>query len=145
MTNAGLFIREDAPGWSRGELLSAVLVVALLICHGALGALHQVSWPATPPGGMHHATAAQDAAAALQGHTSGHPPDRRAGHPVGSSDYAAALFSVLLLGTILALLLRVTPWRESSSGAGGVGLARPPAGLPPPRGPTAPLLQVFRS
>lgn len=131
------------PGSLRRRLLSVLMVVALLLCHGALGALHQVSWPAAPEG-AHHATVAGDAAAASQGHAVEHPWEHRAGHPTGPSDYAAALFSVLLLGTVLALLLgAASPW-GSAAGPDNIGLTPSPAGLPPPRGPTVPLLQVFR-
>lgn len=120
----------------RGRLVAALLVVALILCHGALGALHQApSWPAEHAGG-HHA-----AAAATPGAVNHH-----AEHHVGlvsHTDYAAVLF-VVLFGAVLVLL-------SGRFYAGGLAIAHRlfgriflPLPLLLPRGPTLPLLQVFR-
>lgn len=98
MTVAG-FIRMGASG---GRLLSALLVVALLVCHGVLGVLHQV--PAGPHGapGYGHHQAPVDGAGPER---AAHPEERGGGHAVIHAEYAAVL-SVVVLGMILGLLLR---------------------------------------
>lgn len=141
MINTGL-VREDAPGSLRRGLVPALLVVALFLCHGVLGGLHQVCGPAASE--QAHQAAVSGGAAALQGHSQEHSQDHGAAHPISSSDYAAALFVFLLLGTIVALLLGGAPLRGSTARLVTIGRIPTPLLLPPPRGPTAPLLQVFR-
>lgn len=145
MTNTGL-VGEDAPGSLRRGLVPALLVVALFLCHGVLGGLHQVCGPAASE--QTHQAAGTGGAAAFQGHSQEHSqehsPDQRAAHPVVPSDYAAALLVFLVGGTIATLLLRGVPLRGAMSGLVGMGRIPTPRLLPPPRGPTAPLLQVFR-
>ena len=141
MINTGL-VGEDAPGSLRRGLVPAVLVVALFLCHGVLGGLHQACGPAASE--QAHQAAVTGGAAALQGHSQEHSPDHRAGHPISSSDYEVALLVFLVLGTVAALLLGGARLRGPTARSVTTGRIPPPPLLPPPRGPTAPLLQVFR-
>jgi hypothetical protein len=130
-----------AGGRFRG-LLTLVLVIALLLCHGALGAHHQAHQTST--GDLEQASA----------HAS-HEHDRGA-HGVGAGGHSegygsdcsscVAYFAVLLvvsLGALLWLLRGVRSWTS---------IARPLlfplrfVSLVPhlPRGPVLPVLQVFR-
>ena len=125
------------------RLFSLFLVGTLLLCHGAFGALHQLEeqsllqrpfehHPAVHTFGDH---ALADPASHRDG---GHGISRDA--PAGSANYTAVLV-ILLLGAGCLLLCRTS-------------LAPPPlapasvrlrAFLPPrARGPSPPLLQVFR-
>jgi hypothetical protein len=118
------------------SLLPIVLVVALLSCHGALGALHDVS----PVPSAEHPSAAKQGAFSGQ-----HLVHHLVAHP-GCLDYAAALTAVFV-GAALALLLNsARAWRSTCA---------PPlaawgfptifvASLPPARGAPSPFLQVFR-
>ena len=115
-----------------GRLVAALLIVALILCHGALGALHQVSsWPAEHAGG-HHAAAP----APVNHHAEHH------GGPMAHTDYAAALF-VALLGATLVLLSGRFLARGLSAHRVFKRVLVPLSPLPP-RGPTLPLLQVLR-
>ncbi|QIN77381.1 hypothetical protein GBA65_01370 [Rubrobacter marinus] len=120
----------------RDRLVAALLTVALLLCHGALGALHQSpSQPAGQGAGGHHVSAAGSSA-----------EDHHAKHHEASlahADYAAALF-VVLLGTALALFLGRFPARGLAVAPRLFWRVFLPLFLRPPRGPTPPLLQVFR-
>lgn len=123
------------PTAGRGRLVAALLVVALILCHGVLGALHQVSsWSAEHAGG-HHAAAA--APAAVDHHAEHH------GGLVAHTDYAAAIF-VVLLGAVLVLLSGRFPARGLAIAHRLFGRVFLPLSLLPRRGPTLPLLQVFR-
>ena len=111
----------------------ALLLVALLFCHGFLGALHQVCGPSehSHPAGEHPS------------HTQGDSSDHPAAH-LGCSEYAAVLISVLF-GAIIALLLSgVRAWRKLHDSPRLLKRFLPPLILHLPRGPTAPVLQVFR-
>ena len=129
----GVFrIEAGGPIGGRGRLVAALLAVALLFCHGALGALHQVSsWPAEHAGGQPHAPATAPATA------------EHHGGPVAHADYAAVFF-VVLLGAALALLLGGLSLRGTVVSPRIFGRVFLPLFLRPPRGPTPPLLQVFR-
>ena len=122
----------------RERLVAALLAVAMLFCHGALGALHQASSSPVGHTGGHYAPASAPASA---GHAEHH--DNPVAHPLAHADYAAVLF-VVLLGAALALL----PGRFSARGLPvaprAPGLVPPRLALLPTRGPTLPLLQVFR-
>ncbi len=134
-----LIARPFRQGASRlfGErFLTALLVVALLLCHGALGGLHQVSAKPAVPEQAHHVSA--DEAMSPQEHQGGH----QGSHPLSSSDYAAALSVVLLLGAVLVLVLSGGLTRRPELRI--LERVLPPPGFRPIRGPTAPLLQVFR-
>ena len=114
-----------------GSFYVVLVVVALLFCHGAFGYAHQL-----PPVDAQTVHVAHEAGV----HQSG--SDQTAdGLHLGDTYFATLL--LLLFGTSLLL-------------GGGVSVgAKLPAptlrmgghearGLPPPRGPTLPLLQVFR-
>lgn len=113
--------------------LTAFLVFALLMCHGAFGGLHQVSAVSAAPEQAHHVPAGE--ATSSQEH--------QGWHSLGSSGYAAALF-VVLLGTVLVLALSGGPTRGQRSEFRILERVLPPVVLRPIRGPTVPLLQVFR-
>ena len=127
-------IVAKGPTTGRGRFVAALLVVALILCHGALGALHQASsWPAEHAGAYHAAAASP---ASVDHHAEQH------GGPVANTDYAAALF-VALLGAALVLL----SGRFLARGFAAhrvFGRVFVPLSTLPPRGPTPPLLQVFR-
>jgi hypothetical protein len=119
-------------------LLSLFLVGTLLLCHGAFGALHQLEERGLV---QHH-----PAAHALADHAAGH---QDGGHgisgdePAGPTNYAAVLV-ILLLGAAYLLHRRVEK-RPAPPAASALVAVRPPAFLPRrARGPTLPLLQMFR-
>ena len=120
----------------RGRLVAALLIFALLLCHGALGALHQASSRAVDHAGGHHAHAAMQPASA--DHGLGHH-----GGPVAHADYAAVLFVVLLVAALLLLSGRSAK-RSLAVSFRASGRIPWTLALVPPRGPTLPLLQVFR-
>ena len=121
----------------RGRLVAALLIFALLLCHGALGALHQASSKAVEhdAGGHHAHTAAQPVSA-----------DHGVGHhdgPIAHTDYAAVLF-VVLLGAAFLLLSDRFVARSLAVSSRTSGRVPSTLALLLPRGPTLPLLQVFR-
>ena len=135
----------------RDRLVAALLALALILCHGALGAMHQVSsWTVEDEGGHHAATTVSSAGV---GHTAHHGATAgpsvvvgHAGHhggPVAHADYAAALF-VVLLGAALALFPGRFATLNLAASRRVFGRVSPHSSLRPPRGPTLPLLQVFR-
>ena len=123
------------PTTGRGRLVAALLVVALLLCHGALGALHQASPRPDVHTGGHHDAASQ--AVSAQGHAAHHDA------PVAHADYAAALF-VVLLGAALALFANRFLVRSLAISSLAFGRAYLRLVLVPPPTPVPPILQVFR-
>ncbi len=120
-----------SPASGPGGFYIVVVVVALLFCHGAFGYAHQLPPVDAPPAHAAHA---------MGGHQPGSDkaPD---GLHLGGTYFATLL--LLLFGALLLL------------GGGLWRIAKPPTlapwvaghrvrGLPPPRGPTLPSLQVFR-
>ena len=147
---AGTVGRKFAEDWRRmslsrvgtfsasvpGRLSVAMVVVALLFCHGAFGYAHQVSPLGIPAEkGAHSAHAVHAAGGQQPGLDQGSD-----GPHLGDTYFATLL--LLLFGTLL------------SPGGVLVGTKLPAAPhwkgyhrarwLPPPRGPTLPLLQVFQ-
>lgn len=116
-----------------GGSLAFLLAVALLLCHGIFGAEHLLPDRAGPADhGERSPLLVGD------GVSQGQPSEDG---PVGE-EYFAVLFVVLLvLG--LVVLLGTGP-RDRVSISRSYELLPRPLFLPPPRGPTAPLLQVFR-
>ena len=120
-----------------GRLSVSLVVVALLFCHGAFGYAHQAS-PLDVPAekGAHSAHAVHAAGGQQPGE------DQGADGPHLGDTYFATLL-LLLFGTSLLLGVGVSA---------GAKLPAPTllfdghrvGGLPPPRGPTLPLLQVFQ-
>ncbi len=119
------------------KILALLLLVALLSCHGLLGA------PQHDPVLADHSHLA---AHLTEEHPSHAPTGNHDAHPgmhLGHSGYAAVLIS-FLLGAVLVLLLDgARSWNRVI-----VPLVFDrrfhPIVLPPPRGPTASLIQVFR-
>ena len=112
-------------------LLAPLLVVALLLCHGAAGGLHQAT---LEPAAAAHALPSE-------GHSAQHPEEHSPSH-TGYVAYFAAFFA-----TLLGALIR--PPVGTAAGR----LPAPPAALRAAFGtptlcrslaPTAPSLQVFR-
>ena len=118
-----------------GGLLPALLIAALLLCHGVLGFAHQVSCDpcgTVGPTGTHHGSTAGAGGNAVDEHAGG----------MGGTAYAAVVIAALG-ATILALLF---VYRRRAL---GVFVSLPSWRPIPilsyhPRGPTLPSLQVFR-
>jgi hypothetical protein len=125
------------PGMAGARFLLPVLVVALVLCHGFLGAAHVL--PVGPEAGL-----ASHVGTMHGGHgDSGNPQE---GH-MGSSDYAAVLLTAFV-GAALGLLLRGLRTRRDagldpfSAGRGALAdRGRPDLFL---RGLGPPVSQVFR-
>jgi len=110
-----------------------LLVVAILFCHGFLGVLHQTCGPPEHS----HLTAQHSA------HAPGDSGDHSEAH-LGCSDYAAVLISVLLGAVICLLLKGVRTWSRFALSRFLERYYALPLVLHPSRGPTIPILQVFR-
>lgn len=121
-----------------GGFLTVLLVGALLLCHGVLGFAHEISC---------HECDSSDLLASVPpaGHEYG-PPGHAAGDdPAGGHVFPGYFGIVLALFGVAALGL--LPGARRWHGIPGSQLyrSRPlPAFAPLPRGPTLPLLQVFR-
>jgi hypothetical protein len=123
-------------------LLTLVLVVALLLCHGALGAHHQAHQTST--GELEQASGH-----ASHEHDMGVHGVGAGGHSEGSeSDCSScvAYFAVLLVVSLGALLWLLRGARSWTSNAGSLSFPlRFVSPVPQlPRGPVLPVLQVFR-
>lgn len=130
-------VRGSATGRS-ARYLTFLLMVVVLMCHGAFGSQHRdASWPSVS--GQAHGTV-HDGAGASQGE----PLDHRGGQPFSSWDYATALFAFLLLSAGLALLLGRGSRRSRMTISRIFDLIPAPPILPFVWGPTVPILQVFR-
>ena len=107
----------------RTRLLAALLVVALLVCHGFFGAFHELSGPASAgndaDSSMAHAaapaggTAGGTAEGGMAGHGGGETGKGVPGH-LGDSDYAAVIV-LLLAGAVLSLVSVARPVRLPSA------------------------------
>jgi hypothetical protein len=117
--------------------LSVLLVVTLLLCHGAFGALHLVCYPPLCAGEAEHPAEHQAAAGAV-GDAHEHPMDH------GTSTGYFAVLAVGLLGLLLGLLFKGAPLRITLDARWPVVLRQIPAVLRPPPTPTPITLQVFR-
>lgn len=128
----------DVNGSPTTRLLSLLLVAALLACHGAFGVLHQF-----PGHGLQveeHSSAMEQGAGLEE-----HPSHRGGGESLpGGSNYAAVIF-VVLLGAALVLRLSGFRLRVAHMVRRQAERNFPTAiAFHLPRGPTAPVLQVFR-
>ncbi len=123
--------------WTTGRtnLLPALLIVALLLCHGVLGFAHEVSCGPCGPG---------EVQAAHQGHVLQTEGDAGYGQAsgLGGTAYAAVVISVLG-AAILGLLGMARGRLETFSSRISVRRLLPMVPHPP-RGPTLASLQAFR-
>ncbi len=145
--------------WARGQapttLLASLLVLALLLCHGAMGGFHQLApqieaQAAASGAAQGHAHGHADHASALPDASPAAGPDgeRPAGHGEGHPApylpppgfYLAGLL-VVLLALVLGPALRGAPLPILASWA---ARRPPPAAFLPGRTPTVSSLQVFR-
>jgi hypothetical protein len=117
------------------RLLALLVIWALLLCHGAFGALHLIPDPVLQPiAAGEHATTHH-----LSGAHGGVPEERPVPHHT-DVEYFAVLLGTLL-GALYLWLLLLSDW---------VFTTRRFVGSPPatvfnlPRGPTLPFLQVLR-
>ncbi len=129
--------RSRGPLWTTGRtnLLSALLIVALLLCHGVLGFAHEMSCATCGPG---------EVQAAHQGHvpqTEGDAGDGQASG-LGGTAYAAVVVSVL--GATILGLLGMTGRRPEAFSWRISERHLLPIAPHPPRGPALPSLQAFR-
>ncbi len=134
------FIRIVPGGWSRRRLPTLLLVLALLLCHGAYGALHQIHHnPSTAPLVVEHASPAN-----MHGGTGdgGHPDEGEVCH-LGSMPYAALLLAPSLSASLWLVANRVRPWIRLVAALLLVWNFSVLA-VHPARGPTLPIIQVFR-
>jgi hypothetical protein len=116
-----------------------VVVIALLLCHGVYGAAHRVH---QAPGATDHYRGAGHAAhgdgpGTVGGNTG--PYDEGC---FGCVAYAASLL-VVSIGAVLWLLRGGPSWYEGNA-AMLLPVRGPGSVLHPARGPTLPVLQVFR-
>lgn len=138
LTSGGRSVSSPWP--STDVLLPALLIVALLLCHGILGFAHQTSCEACElegSSGVHHGSVA------YSGEAAGGDASNDTADGLGGLSYAAVLlatFGVALLG----LLLAVRRWREFGTCRSIFRWHHPLVFVPHPRGPTSPSLQVFR-
>ena len=118
--------------------LSVMLVGTLLLCHGALGALHLVCYPPSQ--------CASDAEHAAEHQPAAGMADDAHEHPVGhatSTEYFAVVVS--LLGLLLRLLPKGAAGLRTWLGVRRASVPRRvPAVFRPPPTPTPRILQVFR-
>ncbi len=116
------------------KFLAPLLVLTLLVCHGAFGGLHQLAVQAGP------------SVAAMEAHSSHAvaPPEEGAAsdEDLGALGYSAALLSIL----VMVLWLRLWSTRRWHGVLLSLSLREryPRAALRYPRGPTFSLLQVLR-
>lgn len=139
--NIGAIPRRMRPVrlWADNGLLALLLVAAVLLCHGALGAAHQIgAGPAISP-----ETAGAHASLVAGGEEAGgHSGGQGEAHPA-HVNYAAILL-LISVGVVLGLLLgRSRRWRRVAV-LSLAGRRLPPVVPRCARGPTLPLLQVFR-
>jgi hypothetical protein len=133
--------RSDLLGSGKVVRLAVLcLVGALLLCHGVFGALHLCSTTELAPSADSHL--AQDH------HASSEAGANTTEHPVCHLLHVAAYYAVFLaafLWLVFGLLLLKGARLWSTSTAPAASFRRfGPVVLHPPRGPTLPVLQVFR-
>jgi len=124
----------------KGRLAILCLVGALLLCHGVFGALHLCST-------MEHAASA-DSHLTHDHHASSEARANTNEHSVCHLLHAAAYYAVFMAAFLwlvfgLLLLKGARLWRTSTAPAASFRRFGPVV-LHPPRGPTLPVLQVFR-
>ncbi|QIN84536.1 hypothetical protein GBA63_19230 [Rubrobacter tropicus] len=139
--NAFFPARRWAGGKAQTTLLASLLILALLLCHGAMGGFHQLA-PASGPishGHADHASASPE---------SGTDGERQAGHEEGHP--APSLPPSFYMAALLVVFLALIFWPASRGAVPPSALASwavrrpPPAAFLPGRPPTTSSLQVFR-
>ena len=131
--------RSDLLISRRVRLATLCLVGALLLCHGIFGVLHLCSTGHAASANS-HLTHEHHASPEAGANTTEHPVC----HPMHAGDYYA-VFLAVFLGLVFGLLLLkgTRLWSTSTVSATVYRCFRPPV-LHFPRGPTLPVLQVFR-
>jgi hypothetical protein len=125
--------KRSRSGLLGNRLLALLLVGTFLLCHGVLGALHLCSSPQTHLHQEHGHPAVEEGMGAHDEDSSCH---------ASGADYFAVLLTAFL---VLGLLLEgVRSWIIRVVAPSTVGRCFTPVVLHPPRGPTLPVLQVFR-
>lgn len=126
----------------RSAALALLLAVALLLCHGVLGAHHQMHEVANADGSPAFEHPAHGSVSHMGAHSVEQQPN---GEHDGCSTcvaYAAVLL-IVSLKVLLWLLNGTLAWtRKAEPSLPSLGLATPVSN--PTRGPTLPVLQVFR-
>lgn len=121
------------PVAAKKRLLASLLAGALLLCHGVFGTHHllpNVPVSAHPAHGYH----------AIVGHEA---PERGTDHPTTTGYFATLL--AFALGTLFWLLLRnARAWSGVTVPRRHFARPLPPTFFHSPRGPSPPLLRVFR-
>ena len=122
---------------SRHVLLALLLAGTLLLCHGVFGAMHLCSYSQASASHVHeHHSPPTDAEAGTQ-------EEHAVCHLMDVAHYFA-VFLAAILGLVLWLLLKgARLWSRVSAPFVFSLRLRPPV-FHPPRGPTLPVLQVFR-
>lgn len=126
--------------------LAPLVLVALLSCHGFLGAPQHVTGPPDHPHDASHLQSDHAGHVEHVEHSTHAPAGEVNDHPgihIGYSGYAAALISVLLGAVIGLLLSGVRAWSKHAA-SWLPERSFPPLIFLPARRPTAPLTQVFR-
>jgi len=117
------------------------LVGALLLCHGLFGALHLCSTTEHAASTDSHSTQDHHASSEAGANTNEHPPVCHLLH--AAAYYAVFLAAFLWLVFGLLLLKGARLWSTITAPAASFRRFGPVV-LHPPRGPTLPVLQVFR-
>ena len=135
------FIGAVLDGWPWERVLAMLVMGAVLLCHGALGASHQVnsydSGAYDAPPALGHASQMDPQGAEEAGFAGIHGEEG-----LGNTAYLAALVS-FSLGAFLWLLNGARVWGMSRAAMLPVRFLPRPA-LHPARGPRPAVLQVFR-
>jgi hypothetical protein len=127
----GKIISMTSTGFSR----SMKVLLALLLCHGVFGALHLCPSSQASASHVHEYHSPADTGAGIHEHAVCHLMD---------AAHYFAVFLVAVLGLVLGLLLRgARLWGRVSAPLAFYRRLKPYISHPP-RGPTLPVLQVFR-
>ncbi len=145
--NAFVAARPPAAGKASTTLLASLLVLALILCHGALGGFHQLapSFGTAAPHGQTHAHADHVPSGPETAPGGERPSEHGQGHTAPylppSEIYLAALLVVFLASVFGPVSRGASPLTTVGSWA----VRRPPPdAFLPGRTPAAPSLQVFR-
>lgn len=123
-----------------GGFLPFLLIAAVLLCHGVLGAVHQI-WCDDACGPTQASKAHHGSASGTEG--TGETGDGPTGG-LGTLSYAAVVLAAFGAASLLGLLLAVRRWCELEVRRPVFRRRYPLSVAHRPRGPTLPSLQVFR-